>query len=146
MNKANDDIGLQSYLIEANKHSIKYLFELDEINNDLASVGLRIRDYLAAERLLQIYTELCIGLAKHCVKKIQTVSTNEAYQAFQLLHSDGLLSANDLVEWKKIIGMRNGLVHDYLNIDLLIVENIIQQKKYMTLSEFVAKAISYLKN
>ena len=144
--KVNDDIGLKIYLVEANKHSQRCLNELNELNHDLINVGLNSRDYLATQRLLQVYTELCIGLAKHCVKKIQSVSTNEAYEAFQVLHSNGFLTTIELQEWKKIIGMRNGLVHDYLNIDLLIIEKIIRHKKYTTLLDFVNKAIDFLKN
>ena len=144
-NKQSDDIGLKAYLVEANKHSQQCLHELNELNTDLNKVGLNSRDYLATQRLLQIYTELCIGLAKHCVKKVQRVSTNEAYEAFQVLHANGFLTANELQEWKKIIGMRNGLVHDYLNIDLLIIEKIIRNKKYTTLLEFANEAIDFLK-
>ncbi|MBM7072092.1 DUF86 domain-containing protein [Shewanella sp. 202IG2-18] len=143
-NTPNDDIGLKAYLIEANKHSQHCLHELNHLTNDLLKTGLNTRDYLAAERLLQIYTELCIGLAKHCVKKIQSVATNEAYESFQILHSNGLLTIDELNEWRKIIGMRNGLVHDYLNIDLSIIEQIIRNKKYITLSEFVNKAIKFM--
>ena len=44
----------------------------------------------------------------------------------------------------KIIGMRNGLVHDYLNIDLLIIEHIIKQKQYLQLDEFSSKAVDIL--
>ena len=47
---------------------------------------------------------------------------------------------------EKIIGMRNGLVHAYLNIDLTILENIIKQKQYGELKRFCDKAINALKS
>ncbi|MFC3852749.1 HepT-like ribonuclease domain-containing protein [Salinispirillum marinum] len=49
-----------------------------------------------------------------------------------------------MLEWKKIIGLRNGLVHDYLKIDLLILEKIIKEAHYQRLDEFSTKAIQYL--
>ncbi|ELE1940736.1 hypothetical protein RDG67_003614 [Vibrio cholerae] len=66
--------GLQLYLTEASKHKQDYCQQLDELRADLAQGELRRRDYLAIERLLQVLTELCIGLAKHSLKKYQLIS------------------------------------------------------------------------
>jgi len=38
------------------------------------------------------------------------------------------------------------LVHDYLNIDLLILENVLREAHYTALNDFSIKAISALKN
>ncbi|MEH0691048.1 DUF86 domain-containing protein [Vibrio cholerae] len=136
--------GLQAYLHEAEKHQHTYLLELHELREDLMATGLKSRDFRAAERLLQVYSELCIGLAKHWVKSIQGKSTSEAYQAFTLLKEHQLITSSELMTWKRIIGMRNGLVHDYLNIDLLIVEGIIKEQQYLALHDFATKAIHAL--
>ena len=137
--------GLQLYLAEVLKHKKKYILELNELRVDLLADNFKSRDYLATERLLQVFTELCIGLAKHCVKKMQGNSASDAYQTFSLLKEHGLITSDELMQWKKIIGMRNGLVHDYLNIDLLILEHIIKQKQYLQLDEFSSKAVDILK-
>jgi len=136
--------GLQLYLIEAKKHQQQYKLELDELRTDLLADNFKGRDYRATERLLQIFTELCIGLAKHWLKDIQGSSASEAYQTFSLLKENNQISSENLALWKKIIGMHNGLVHDYLNIDLLIVERIIKEQHYLQLEEFANKAILYL--
>ncbi|GAW97794.1 MULTISPECIES: type VII toxin-antitoxin system HepT family RNase toxin [Colwellia] len=136
--------GLQLYLIEAKKHQQQYKLELDELRIDLLADNFKGRDYRATERLLQIFTELCIGLAKHWLKGIQRSSTSEAYQTFSLLKKHNQISSENLALWKKIIGLRNGLVHDYLNIDLLIVERIIKEQHYLQLEEFANKAILHL--
>ncbi|ABM79881.1 hypothetical protein DUF86 [Psychromonas ingrahamii 37] len=136
--------GLQLYLAEVLKHKKKYLTELDELREDLLADNFKSRDYLATERLLQIFTELCIGLAKHCLKKAQGHSATDAYQTFSLLKEHGLISSDQLMQWKKIIGLRNGLVHDYLNIDLLIIEHIIRQRQYLQLDVFSSKAVDIL--
>lgn len=140
----HDEAGLQLYLTEAARHKQDYCLQLDELRADLAQGELRRRDYLATERLLQILTELCIGLAKHCLKKYQQHSTADAYQTFTQLHQHGLITANELAEWRQIIGMRNGLVHDYLNIDVNIVRLIVAEGRYHTLAEFCDKAIKFL--
>jgi uncharacterized protein YutE (UPF0331/DUF86 family) len=136
--------GLQLYLAEVLKHKKKYLTELDELREDLLADNFKSRDYLATERLLQIFTELCIGLAKHCLKKAQGHSATDAYQTFSLLKEHDMISSNELMQWKKIIGLRNGLVHDYLNIDLLIIEHIIRQRQYLQLDAFISKAVDIL--
>ena len=136
--------GLELYLAEVESHKAKYLKELNELRFDLNQSSLKSRDYLAAERLLQVFTEMCIGLSKHMVKKIQNKSPTEAYQSFSLLKEYGLISSNELRTWKQIIGMRNGLVHDYLNIDLLIVEDILREGHYQALADFTEKAVTFL--
>lgn len=51
----------------------------------------------------------------------------DAYQAFEILVQRGELSADGLSGWRKIIGLRNALVHDYLNIDPEIIRSVIAQ-------------------
>ncbi|MBL4941386.1 MAG: DUF86 domain-containing protein [Colwellia sp.] len=137
--------GIQLYLIEATKHSKQYLIELDELKVDLLAKNFKSRDYRATERVLQVFTELCIGLAKHCLKKVHGSTSSDAYQTFKLLTEHGNITSEELIRWRKIIGMRNGLVHDYLTIDLLIVEAVIKNGQYQYLGEFSKKAISFLK-
>ena len=144
MRNSPDSTGLNQYLLEVTKHKQKYLQQLNELRTDLVSGHFSSRDYLATERLLQVFTELCIGLAKHCLKKQQGHSSADAYQTFSVLKEQGVITSEELSEWKKIIGLRNGLVHDYLKIDLLIIEQIIKDADYNRLNEFSDKAIAFL--
>ncbi|MCB5161472.1 type VII toxin-antitoxin system HepT family RNase toxin [Marinomonas algarum] len=144
MTESSNNQGLQHYLTEISKHKQKYRQELDALRSDLISDHFRSRDYLAVERLLQVFTELCIGLAKHCLKKIQGHSAAEAYQTYSQLREHGFITGNELQEWKKIIGLRNGLVHDYLKIDLTIIDTIIKESHYLQLDTFSDKAIVFL--
>lgn len=139
-----DNEGLQLYLLEAQNHKARYFHELEELRADLLDDNFKSRDYRAAERLLQVFTELCIGLSKHWVKSLQGHSASDAYQSFRLLKEHGKMTSQELITWKKIIGMRNGLVHDYLNVDPMIVENIIREQYYTELDHFVDKAIEAL--
>jgi len=73
---------------------------------------LNSRDYRATDRLLQLLTEVSIGLAKHWIKSIKKESGSNAYQTFVAFQDIGAISEIELVEWRKIIGLRNLLVHD----------------------------------
>ncbi len=141
----NNENGLQLYLTEAENHVQEYCQQLDELRADLAQGELRRRDYLAIERLLQLLTELSIGLAKHCLKRYQQQASVDAYQTFSKLQQHDMITTAELTEWRQIIGMRNALVHDYLNIDVNIVRLIVAQSRYNTLADFCGKAIKLLK-
>jgi uncharacterized protein Smg (DUF494 family) len=52
-----DNSGLQLYLLEVRQHKATYLQELDALRQDLLQGALKRRDYLAAERLLQVLTK-----------------------------------------------------------------------------------------
>jgi hypothetical protein len=52
-----DNSGLQLYLLEVRQHKANYLEELDALRQDLLQGALKRRDYLAAERLLQVLTK-----------------------------------------------------------------------------------------
>lgn len=133
--------GLQLYLKEVIIHINEYELELNELKQLNA---LNKRDYRAAERLLQLLTEVSIGLAKHWLKSIKKESGSNAYQTYIALQDLGIITDNELIEWRKIIGLRNSLVHDYLNVDKAIIKLIVKEEKYKTLLLFSQKAINAL--
>lgn len=138
--------GLSLYLKEAQKNAKRNQAELNELRNDLLDGQFRSRDYRALERVLQVYIEQCIGLAKHWLKQLDGESAADAYQTFSLLCENGQISVDELTQWRKILGMRNGLVHDYLNIDLTIVERVLREQHYHQLGDFCLKAIAVLQD
>ena len=89
-------------------------------------------------------TEVCIGLSKHWLKQHKSSTSSNAYQTFSELTHLGFLSEAELLSWRKIIGSRNALVHDYLNIDQSIVKTIIKKQHYITMQAFSIKAITEL--
>ncbi len=69
----------------------------------------------------------------------------DAYSAFELLVQLGVKEVSD-ISWKQIIGMRNALVHDYLNIDPEIIRLVIKDKKYEELVVFSERGLLKLSN
>lgn len=135
--------GLTLYLKEVMVHVNEYEIELYELSQ---LTILNNRDYRAAERLLQLLTEVSIGLSKHWVKSVKKESGSNAYQTFAILQSLGIITDKELVEWRKIIGLRNSLVHDYLNVDKSIIKLIIKEQKYQTILQFCQSAINALQS
>lgn len=78
------------------------------------------------------------------MKSIKKETGSNAYQTFVALNDKGVILDAELIEWRKIIGLRNSLVHDYLNIDKSIIKFIIKEEKYQRLLLFCQTAINIL--
>lgn len=138
-----DLTSLAVYLHEINQQIDDYIIEL----NELAELEeLHNRDYYATERLLQVLIEACIGMSKHWLKFLGKTVPNDAYKSFELLVQYNLLAQEDLITWRKIIGLRNALVHDYLNLDKRVVKTILQQRHYLKLVDFIKQATIAMKH
>ncbi|MDH0309420.1 type VII toxin-antitoxin system HepT family RNase toxin [Aeromonas caviae] len=122
----------------------RYKAELSEIRAILALRALSNLEYRAAERTLQVSIEACIGVAKHWAKALASHTPQDAYQAFEILAQRGELSPDTLIGWRKIIGLRNALVHDYLNIDPEIIRSVIAQGYSGQLFTFADQGLDWL--
>ena len=98
-----------------------------------------------AERLLQTLVEACIGISKHWLKQQNKVLPVDAYSVFEKLMDLQLISMDDAQEWQRIIGMRNAIVHDYLNLDEKVIKAIIVNKMYLKLQAFALNISEKLK-
>ncbi len=103
-----------AYSASMQDHIQQLVSQLDQ----LASIdrSLNQSESLAAERLLQVLIEACIGISKHWVKQQGLGIASDANRAFILLDQSGQWTNKEL-DWRKIIGLRNALVHGYLSID-----------------------------
>lgn len=130
-----------AYVSSMQEHIQHLVHQLDQ----LASLKRSLNQFesLAAERLLQVLIEACIGVAKHWVKHQGLGVVSDAYRAFVLLEQNGQLPDSP-IEWRKIIGMRNALVHDYLNIDPRVILDVIVQERYKQLASFAMQGLTIL--
>ena len=119
--------------------------DLDDLASILATRSLSRHEYHSAERLLQVLVESCIGLSKQWVKLIDRSVPTDAYQAINMLKTYGHINDDDEVNWRKIIGLRNALVHDYLNIDPEIIKSVIKSNLYGVLITFTDNATISMK-
>lgn len=118
------------------------LHGLTEIINQL---DFKRYEYRAVERILQILIEACIGIAKYWNYALYKTAPADAYSAFEKLSQQGIDGIND-VEWRKIISMRNALVHDYLNIEPQIMRTLIKNTVYAGLLDLSAKGLIALQD
>lgn len=134
-----------TYLYSMREHLCELKSELQGLTKIMEQRDLSRYEYRASERTLQILIEACIGIAKHWNYGLSNIAPADAYSAFENLSQQGITSIND-VEWRKIIGMRNALVHDYLNIEPEIIRVVIKKSTYIALFAFADKGLIALED
>ena len=90
-------------------------------------------------RALQVLIENAIGKAKHLLKAKGVAVPVSGYDAFANLVSQQLIDAEDLPQWNAAVGLRNRIVHDYMNIDMEQVLALVANKHDAFVREFLLK-------
>ena len=81
-----------------------------------------------AERFLQLSIEACIDIAEIVISLKNFPTPQTAGEAIRILGKQGVLEENFAEEFSKAAGMRNILIHDYLDIDYKQVADKINNK------------------
>lgn len=110
--------------------------ELQQLQGILREQGyVTTLQYRAIERNLQLLIESCIGTAKQTLKAMGKHVPAEARQVFEKLKAEGKDDSD--IPWRAVIGMRNALVHGYLNIDRDRIIAVVKHDHYRSLIDFV---------
>lgn len=82
--------------------------------------------YGSAERFLQLAIEAVTDIGNHLVADLELGVVNCYRDIPSLLAASNYLSPELTEKWFRMIGFRNTLVHDYLDIDRTIVHHVLQ--------------------
>lgn len=88
---------------------------------------------------LQILIENAIGKAKQWLKASDQPVPVSAYDSFSALAHQNLIARTDLPAWNAIIGLRNRLVHDYMNVDFNQITTLLDANKDQFVVEFLMR-------
>lgn len=88
---------------------------------------------------LQVLIENAIGKAKHLLKSKEVEVPVSAYDAFASIAQHGFIRAEERDQWISVIGLRNRIVHDYMNIDIQLIYDLITNDRHLTIVEFLRK-------
>lgn len=132
------------YEREILRHIEKMNRILDKYSENVAS--WTETDELAIERALQVLIESVIGIARYCLSGKYGTSVSKSREAFDELRSRGDLDHGSYEKMMKIIGFRNVLVHDYLDVEIKVLHSIMEHKSYTFLIDYAKKVISELEN
>lgn len=84
--------------------------------------------YGSAERFLQLSIEAINDMASHVIVDENLGAMERARDLPAIFESEGLIEKEMRDQWADMIGFRNVLVHDYLDIDRTIVYEAVQHR------------------
>lgn len=90
---------------------------------------------------LQVLIENAIGKAKQLLKARNEPVPVSAYDTFAALARCGEIDVATLPAWNAVIGLRNRIVHDYMNIDMNKVMELVTSNSDKFITEFLLKAV-----
>jgi uncharacterized protein YutE (UPF0331/DUF86 family) len=126
-----------------------YQSETDRIAVQQGALLRQAKDILAQGRALspleqggvlhalQVLVENAIGKAKQTLKARGQPVPVSAYDAFAAMVTAGLLPAQDLAVWNAVVGLRNRIVHDYMNIDFDQIAAVLVANKDLFIIAFL---------
>ncbi len=65
-----------------------------------------------------------------------------AYDSFASLHAKKQITDTQLQQWNAAVGLRNRIVHEYMNVDMTVVFALIEQQDYQFIVDFLRQPIS----
>lgn len=131
-------MSLDLYLRETATLAADYQALLDDAATRLSQgESLSALEQNGVLHLLQVVTENAIGKAKHLVKATGHPAPVSAYEAMQTLGRLRQWSSETVTEWNAVIGLRNRIVHEYMNLDLHIVMRLIERRRYQFILDFL---------
>lgn len=96
-------------------------YSLDEFLSDPEHYG-------SAERFLQMAIETTTDIGNHIISTLGLGEVNWYSDIASILEDKGYISVELREKWIRMVGFRNILVHDYLEVDHKIVYDVLQNK------------------
>jgi len=116
---------------------------LDEARATLLAGGTLSRlEQNGVLHAIQVLVENGIGKAKQLLKAAAKQVPLSAYDSFLGLAELGVVKTCDLTLWNAAIGLRNRIVHDYMNIDMHRVLELVKNGQYRFITEFLLAPIT----
>ena len=97
--------------------------------------GYRLEEFLAnperygsAERFLQLAIEAVLDMGSHVIAELELGSLESYGDIPRILAEKGYITSELAERWTRMIGFRNILVHEYLEIDRKVVYDVLQHQ------------------
>lgn len=91
---------------------------------------------------VQVLVENAVGKAKQILKAAGKQVPLSAYDSFLGLTELGIINNNELTAWNAAIGLRNRIVHDYMNIEMHRVLELVKNEQYHFITNFLLAPIT----
>lgn len=116
---------------------------LDEARMTLLSgCSLSLLEQNGVLHAIQVLVENAIGKAKQLLKAAGKQVPLSAYDSFVGISELGIINTGNLTSWYAAIGLRNRIVHDYMNIDMPRVLELVKKEQYRFVTDFLMAPIT----
>lgn len=114
---------------------------LDELHQKIVLNGtLDGMQSRAAERSLQIMIENLIGRCKKILQHYDSpIIPLSGYESAEILKNVAFFEEEEFNAMRRLFGFRNAIVHDYMDLDRLIVKAIVEKQEYLLLVDFLMR-------
>ncbi len=137
---------LDLYQEECNRTASQQSAVLAEVKQRIAAgTTLSLLEQGGTLHALQVLIENAIGKSKHWLKAAELEVPVSAYDSFASLQRMGVFGMEDLNQWNAAIGLRNRIVHDYMNVDISFVYALVAHDKHLFIADFLRRPIEIKK-
>ena len=91
---------------------------------------------------IQVLVENAVGKSKQLLKASEKQVPLSAYDSFVGLAELGYINEQKLPAWNAAIGLRNRIVHDYMNINMQWVLELVKNDQYRFVTDFLMTPIA----
>ena len=125
----------KDYLINTNKIAKEEKDILDELSNKKLLSPIELR---AVKQSLQVLIENMIGKSKRTLKEYNCpIIPQRSKDAIFFLYEVGAIDDDEYSNLGFAIGFRNSMIHDYMKFNNDILYNILKEKKYLSIYNFL---------
>lgn len=118
---------------QAEQH-VQGLGELSTLNDQRP---LSFNERNAVERSLQVLVEMAVGCSKHVLKARGRPVPSEARTAVERVYEMLGITDPPADVLRGAVGMRNAIIHDYLNLDWGLVQEVLRTRRYTMIARYI---------
>ena len=144
MNMQENNIDFEPYVFAITEQVEQYISGLDELSDISIRKPLTFNERSAAERSLQVIVEAAIGCSKHYLKSKNKPVPAEARASIERVYEILSISDPNINDMRGAVGMRNAIIHDYLNLDWKKIEIVLNEKKYQRVVKYINIVVTEL--
>jgi uncharacterized protein YutE (UPF0331/DUF86 family) len=144
MNIPKSAMDYEPYVLAITDKIEQYLCGLDELSTIFKQRPLSFNERSATERSLQVIVEAAIGCSKHLLKSKGKPVPSEARANIERTYELLGITNPPIRVMRGAIGMRNAIIHDYLNLDWEVIEDVLKEQKYYQIHQYIQHILDIL--
>ena len=137
MSMQENNHNFEAYVYAISEQVEQHITGLDELSDISVQSPLTFNQRSAAERSLQVMVEAAIGCSKHYLKSKNKPVPAEARASIERVYEILSITNPDIKDMRGAVGMRNAIIHDYLNLDWKKIEVVLNGKKYHLIKKYI---------